>query len=439
MRKPQIIAIAIFVTLTSGTIWCQHKITSMERERAHDMLRQIASDVKKHYYDPQFHGVDWESKVREMNQRIDKADTSNQALSEVAAALDSLHDSHAYFLPPEHSYRPSYGWFAQLIGGRCYIVRVRPGSDAETKGVKPGDEVLAINGFPPTKDNFWKMEYVFNVLDPQHEIRLDVRDPSGKQSTMHIVTKFTGSANIKDLTGMSGGTDVWDIVRQEENAEHLGRMRSVEMGDELIIVKFPSFMFAESAINSMIGKTRKHKCLILDLRGNPGGSIETLGNLLSGVFNKNVKVADRVGRDQNKPMIAKGGSHPFEGKLIVLLDSKSASAAELFARVVQIEKRGTVLGDLSSGSVMEAKPYSYKTGVDVVVFYGASITDADFIMTDGQSLEHRGVTPDELVLPTATDLAHDCDPVLAHAAELAGIKLTPEAAGKLFPYEWPHE
>jgi len=123
---------------------------------------------------------------------------------------------------------------------------------------------------------------------------------------------------------------------------------------------------------------------------------------------------------------------------VVPLDCRSASASEVFARVIQLEQRGVVLGDQSSGSVMRAKLHEYATGTNLAyVPFAASITDSDLIMGDGLSLEHSGVIPDEIILPSPNDLAANRDPVIARGAELAGVKLTPEAAGGLFPYKWP--
>ena len=57
-------------------------------------------------------------------------------------------------------------------------------------------------------------------------------------------------------------------------------------------------------------------------------------------------------------------------------------------------------------------------------------------MTDGKTLEHLGVTPDEVKLPTAADLAAKRDPVLAYAISLLGGNVSSEKAGALFPIEW---
>ena len=181
--------------------------------------------------------------------------------------------------------------------------------------------------------------------------------------------------------------------------------------------------------------------VVLDLRGNPGGALETSNKFIGELFDHDVKVGDLEDSNRKQGSIAKtrGGKH-FDGKLIVLVDSDSASAAEILARVVQLEKRGTVIGDRSDGAVMAAKFFTHAVYLDRINVsqYGAEISVSNLIMTDGKSVESIGVTPDEIVLPTAADLAAGRDPALARAAgSLAGETMTPEEAGKIFRFDRP--
>ena len=59
-----------------------------------------------------------------------------------------------------------------------------------------------------------------------------------------------------------------------------------------------------------------------------------------------------------------------------------------------------------------------------------AVTDADVIMSDGQPLEHRGVTPDVVLVPSEADLAAGRDPVLAAALLRFGVVVDPVAAGR---------
>ena len=420
-----------------GVARSQQSMSSIERGRALEMLQTVANDVKKHYYDPKFHGVNFEGRVAEAKQGIEKAQSFNMAISHIAAALDILNDSHTFFLPPQHAYKHSYGMQYQIIGNDCFVTQVRPGSDAEAKGVKPGDKILGLNGFALDRDILWKIQYMFTALRPQPGIRLTLQDPSGAQRQVDVAAKIRQTKRITDLTGANGASDIWDLIRGDETQEHLMRARTVEYADQVTAIRVPEFEFNLGQVEGMLGKARKHQNLILDLRGNPGGSVETLKYLVGGVFDKEIKIADRVGRKDSKPEVAKPIHNPYLGKLVVLVDARSASAAEIIARIIQLEKRGVVIGDKTSGAVMESQHYDERSGTDTVVFYGASITEWDLIMTDGKSLEHMGVTPDEVLLPSASELANGRDPVLAHAVETLGVKISAEEAGKAFPYEWP--
>jgi C-terminal processing protease CtpA/Prc len=400
------------------------QLSDLDRGRAQEMLQTVAAEVRKHYYDPEFHGLDWDEKVEEAKQKIAKATSMNMAMSHIAAALDTLNDSHTFFIPPEHANRVLYGFQYQIFGDRCLVIRVQQHSDAEAKGIHVGDEVLTLNTYNVNRDDFWKVEYVFSILRPQPVLELVLQDPSGNRRQVEVTAKIIEGPPVRSL---------WSRDLEQSLARFLMAPRYWRTGNQLLVLKVPEFFFSDVQVADMIGKARKYQSLIVDLRGNPGGSVEALKYFVSGMFHGKVKIADRVGRKEMKPEVAKGILGPFMGKLVVLVDSGSASAAELFARVVQLEKRGLVIGDHTSGSVMEAQRFGERMGKDKLIFYGASITEQDLIMTDGRSLEHTGVAPDEIVLPTPQDLVNGRDPVLARAAEILGVKVSPEEAGQAFP------
>jgi C-terminal processing protease CtpA/Prc len=413
------------------------RFTRIDREQAETMLDHVSADIRNHYYDPKLHGIDFDTKVREARERIAQAPSYDAASTYIAGLFEALDDSHTFYIPPGHFTKEEYGWRFEIIGNRCLVTHVKPRSDAEAKGVKPGDQVLTIDGFTPSGDSLPRMEYVLNALMPMRSLTVDLLEPSCKVLKLEIMAQRKTGKQLTDSQDLTGG-EQWMSRLEQERQRHLVRIRYKDMGPKLLIVKLPEFVEPEFEVSEVLGKARKHQSLILDLRGSPGGAEETLQYLLGGLFASDVKIADKVTRNASKPLMTKGSHRDmFSGNLFVLVDSQSASASELFARTVQIQKRGTVIGDHTAGAAMEAEHYFHKTGVNPVFYYGASITEADLILPDGKSLERNGVTPDLTILPSADDLSNDRDPAMARAAALAGIELSAADAGKFFPYEWP--
>jgi C-terminal processing protease CtpA/Prc len=432
----RVLRVALGLLLALTGVASAQKIDEQDRAEAREMLRMIAEDVRKNYYDPKLL-TEFESRVTEADTRIKTVPILGQAFALIGWALDGLHDSHTRFLPPGRVHILQYGWRMQFIGDRCYVTRIRPGSDAERKGLKAGDQILSINGLPLIREDFSKVQYILTVLAPQPELKLQLRGKDGKERQLQVSAKVREVPKVIDLT--DPGVFYRRIAREIAGADRdVVIAKYMEMGEPLVICKLREFEGQEEQVRRFIGLARKHKGLILDLRDNPGGLTSVLEEFLGGVFDHEVRMGDRIGRKTMKPLLAKQAKDPFMGKLIVLVDSNSASASEIFARTIQLEKRGTVIGDVSSGSVMGAQIFHHKLGAGTFVYFGAEITELDLRMPDGQTLEKRGVTPDQVVLPTPTDLSGDEDPVLAHAAELLGVKMTPAEAAKLFPYEWPH-
>lgn len=432
-----IASLAVIFSSSVSFVHAQEKVQDKDRDRGQVMLRRIKEDLKKNYYDPKYRGMDLDARFKTAEEKIKTATSVGQIFGIIAQVLIDLDDSHTFFIPPERAYTNDYGWTMQMVGDQCFVSTVDKGSDAETKGVKPGDEVLEAGGYQIDRTNLWKFNYLYNALRPQPFIRVVLRSPNSEPRQLELLAKRKDGKRMKDLTNYN---EYMDMVRKAEREADLGRDRLKAFGDQLLIWKMNEFDLTDSQVDQAMEKAHKYKTLILDLRGNGGGWVTTITRMLGNLIDHDVKIGDSVSRKETKPLLAKSRAEKaYKGKLMVLVDSRSASASEVLSRMIQLEKRGTIIGDRTAGAVMTSRQHMDEVGLDVVVFYGVSITVSDLIMSDGQSLEHRGVTPDEVRLPKAEDFAAGRDVVLSYAASLAGVTLDPVEAGKLFPIEPPKQ
>lgn len=408
--------------------------SKFEIQRGREMLGVVKSDIQKSYYDATFRGIDIETAFKTADEMIKKADSNGQIFGIIASVVIGFNDSHLFFIPPSRNVRVDYGWQMQMIGDECYVVAVQPGSDAKAKGLREGDRVQLVEEMKPTRADFWKIQYLLNALRPRPALQLIANSPGNPRRQLELAARIREGQRITDLTNYN---EFMRLLLEEEKDARLRRHRYVEIGDDLLIWKMPQFDLPREKVDDMVGKFKSRKAVIIDLRGNAGGYEETLLRMIGSFLPGDVKIADLTRRKDSKPLVAKTvGGRVYNGKLVVLVDSESGSSSEMFARVMQLEKRGTVIGDRTAGAVMRAKQYPHQVGVDTVAFYAVSVTDADLVMSDGKSLEGQGVIPDELLLPTPADLAAKRDPVLARAMSLVGVTTTPEKAGALFPTEW---
>lgn len=384
------------------------------------MLAELKRVIKNEYYDQHFHGIDLDERFTAAAARIKQMDENWQILRVIAQVLLDFNDSHTQFYPPTTASIVEYGFSLHMIGSSCFVVYVKKGSDAEIKRLKVGDVVLRIGKVTPTRESLWKIKYLLYQLDPQKSVDVELLNPDGGRRAIVINSRVRKTEEVRKERRKR---------RVERNATPF---KCQEVVADLIACKLYTFAIQTDEIDKMMKAVGKHDKLILDLRGNEGGYFDTLKHLIGYFSDHDVKVGTEVGRGKPKEVFAKTLKKKiFNGQLIVLIDSKSASGSEVFARVMQLEKRGNIVGDASAGMVMVSYQYLLNTGRewnDGLRFY-VSVTYKDLIMSDGKTLEGIGVKPDAPLVPSGHALFEREDPILSLAALVFGAKLSPKEAG----------
>ena len=430
VRGPGTLARATLATVAAASLVTPLALAqsvTADRERAREILPDIEKDLRNRYYDPAFRGKDVAAIFARAGARIDAATAEGQISGILVQALLDLDDSHTFFIPPPLSFEVDYGFDLGIVGDRCYVVAVDPGSDAEGQGLRPGTAVLNVEGVTPNRENLWQIRYALDVARPRRELRIGTVAQDGTPGNRVVKARVTPPRRFQDV-------EDWIVSQAGRGRSRPARVAA--LGETVATLKLDSFDIEGKDVGEALASVRGKDGLVLDLRDNPGGAVDALERLVGGLFDREVRIGEERGRKETRPLVARRApaSLAFRGKVVVLVNATSASASEVTARVVQLERRGAVIGDRTAGAVMLARRHGYTQGHRYrFLFYGLSITEADLVMSDGRSLEKEGVVPDEQVLPTAEDMASGRDPVLARAAQRLGVTIDATAAGKLFP------
>jgi carboxyl-terminal processing protease len=154
--------------------------------------------------------------------------------------------------------------------------------------------------------------------------------------------------------------------------------------------------------------------VVIDLRRNSGGETFSLGIVIGEFFRQAVDCGAFVTRAGTSAVKSswQWGSARYAGRVVVLVDRGTASAAEIFAAVLQDHGRATIIGRPTAGAVLASWFYELADGGQL------QLSREDYLAPKGRRLEGRGVEPDIAVPRTLADLRAGRDRDLQEAVSL---------------------
>ena len=170
---------------------------------------------------------------------------------------------------------------------------------------------------------------------------------------------------------------------------------------------------------------------MIDLRGNPGGAVQAVNQLLERFFPVRTEIGHSITRT-GKPIgflmgtveiiklkrHVEGNKDAYKGPVAILVNAGSASGSELFAATMQAAGRATVIGEPSCGCLLGFLGYARVPGGAELAY-----SEVGFVMANDKRIEGEGVIPDRRVPLSLADLQMNRDRALEEAqAALAAMK-----------------
>jgi carboxyl-terminal processing protease len=329
--------------------------------------------VNRKHYEPQTHGVDWEQAAAAFGPRAVAAPDEAALYATLNGMLALLHDSHTHALTPAQALerhtrqRTRTGFNLMRLDGRWIVSEVLPDTPAALAGVRPGWIVVARNGEPLGE-------------------RLNFRAREGEEARWEFIDEHDQHVVLSPrATRLS--TAPRQVVR--------------ELSSGFVYLRFDEFDTVDRRWLST--QLRTHALapgVVIDLRQNPGGGTFSLGITIGEFFPHAVDCGTFVTRSGARTVKNSWqlGSAHYTGRVVILVDAATASAAEIFSAVLKDHGRATIVGRKTAGAVLASWFDRLPDGGEL------QLSREDYIAPNGRRLEGNGLEPDVVVPRTLADV-----------------------------------
>ena len=285
----------------------------------------------------------------------------------------------------EKSTRKGFGSVVSLLPGRVIVLQTLPGTPSARSGMNPGDEIVVLNGIPLARLD---MDQLVQLLS------------QSRNQQVQLLVRRPGNSRLLPLV----------LTPEEVDTPSVERAFLIRPGVAYLRVgsfDVPTGKAVRDAIEQLGG--HKLQGLVLDLRNNPGGVMGAALETASLFLKPGQTIVSVRGRSMGSEEIkVPDGLNPYTFPVSILVNAKTASAAEIVSGALQDHKRATILGEQSYGKglVQSVLPLSQGTGV--------ALTTAFYYTPGGRSIQRSlpgqlaqtttgggmgGIQPDRIVLP----------------------------------------
>jgi carboxyl-terminal processing protease len=310
------------------------------------------------------------------------------------------------------------------VEGRLTVSVVNLESDAWWAGVRPGMRLVAIEGEPA--------EAAFEKL------KADTRQDSTERSRhmralRHLLTGDPGTSVTFTFERGDGTRFDARLARRKIVTRPIESHRLLPSGYGYIRFTEWTLGVTSKALEAL-DELKGAPGLVIDLRNNPGGSAHAVNVMLRRFFTQPAELGHVVTRN-GKPVSlffgtveiiklkqsVEGDKDAYAGPVVILLNSGSASASELFAGAMQAAGRAAVVGQPSCGCLLGYLGYAHVPGGAELAY-----SEVGFVLANDKRIEGEGVVPDHPVPQRVADLQSSRDRTLEEAqALLATMKPWP--------------